>query len=36
MNYADKIKNSLNKNKTICDVVNLETNTLVILRRLTH
>jgi hypothetical protein len=26
LNYADKIKKSLNKNNTICDIVNLETN----------
>ena len=26
LNYADKIKKSLNKNKTIWDIVNLETN----------
>jgi len=26
LNYADKIKKSLNKNKTIWDTVNLETN----------
>jgi hypothetical protein len=29
LNYADKIKNSLNKNKTIWDIVNLETNKTV-------
>ena len=26
LNYSDKIKKSLNKNKTIWDVVNLKTN----------
>ena len=26
LNYADKIKNSLNKNKTIWNIVNMETN----------
>ena len=26
LNYADKIKKSLNKNKTMWDIVNLETN----------